>query len=140
MRSSAETPPKEHRMDGVSLVPLLTAKETSLPRDLFWHFPCYIGGGGPCSAIRSGDWKLIEFFETKTTELYDLTEDPGEQRNLTATQPQRAAELLATLHARQKSTGAPCPSEPNPACDPNASPKRGREERGKGSNRGKKQP
>ena len=27
-------------------------------RDLFWHFPCSIGGGGPCSAIRSGDWKL----------------------------------------------------------------------------------
>jgi arylsulfatase A-like enzyme len=130
--------PKDQVLDGVSLVPLLTGKQTTLTRDLFWHFPCYIGGGGPCSAIRSGDWKLIEFFESKTTELYHLADDPGEARNLTSTNTREAEDLLTRLHAWQKATAAPCPAEPNPAYDPAAAPKRGREERGKGGGQGRK--
>jgi len=120
-------------VDGRSLVPLLRDASAKLERDVFWHFPCYIGGGGPCSAVRSGDWKLIEFFESGTSELYDLAADPGEQRNLAEKEPKRAAELLAKLHAWQSSTNAPCPTKSNPAYDPHAAPKRGRDERGKGS-------
>jgi len=119
-------------VDGRSLVPLLRDPAATLRRDVFWHFPCYIGGGGPCSAIRSGDWKLIEFFEGGRTELYDLSVDPGELRDLASAEPKRAAELLAKLRAWQTSTGAPRPVEPNPAYDPKAEPNRGRENRGKG--------
>ncbi len=119
-------------VDGRSLVPLLRDASAKLERDVFWHFPCYIGGGGPCSAVRAGDWKLIEFFESGTSELYDLAADPGEQRNLADKEPKRAAELLAKLHAWQTATGAPRPTQPNPNYDPNSVPKRGRDERGKG--------
>lgn len=119
-------------LDGRSLAPILRGQSTTLDRDVYWHFPCYIGGGGPCSAIRSGDWKLIEFFESKTSELYHLADDPGEKNDLTASDPERSAELLAKLHAWQNETKAPCPSLANPAYDPSSVQKRGREDRGKG--------
>jgi arylsulfatase A len=124
--------PVGSKFDGISLAPMLSGKSSLPDRDLFWHFPSYIGGGGPCSAIRSGDWKLIEFFESKTHELYHLAKDPGEQHDLSSTEPERAAALLAKLHAWQSATGAPRPDQPNPAYDPSAQPKRGRDERGKG--------
>lgn len=123
---------KAAAVDGRSLVPLLRDPAAALERDVFWHFPCYIGGGGPCSAVRSGNWKLIEFFESGAAELYDLAADPGEQRDLAKSEPKRAEEMLAKLRAWQASTAAPRPTQPNPNYDPNAQPKRGRDERGKG--------
>lgn len=131
-------PPAAVKPDGRSLVPLLREVSAKLERDVFWHFPCYIGGGGPCSAVRSGNWKLIEFFEDGVAELYDLCTDPGEQRNLADTEKKRAAEMLAKLHAWQTSTGAPRPTQPNPRYDAKAEPRRGRDERGKGSKTSKK--
>lgn len=111
-------------IDGKSLVPLLNGKEKSIARDLFWHFPVYSGPTTPCSAIRSGDWKLLEFFESGQTELYDLSRDPVESKNLVASEPERAKELRGKLHAWQNSLAAPCPSSPNPAYDSSA-PARG---------------
>lgn len=133
MELAGLTIPGTAQVDGKSLTPLLGGKSTSIDRDVFWHFPCYIGGGGPCSAIRSGDWKLIEFFETKSSELYHLAADPGESKDLTTSDPQRTAELLAQLHAWQTATKALCPHQPNPAYDPSTAPKRGHDERGKSS-------
>lgn len=122
-------------VDGTSLVPLLEGKQKSITRDLFWHFPVYSGPTAPCSAIRSGDWKLLEFFETGKTELYDLARDPGESRDLSSSEPARAKALGDKLHAWQKSLAAPCPSSPNPAHDPSA-PARGggKARRGDGPN------
>ena len=128
--------PTPAHVDGRSLVPALQDPQAKLSRDVFWHFPCYIGGGGPGSAIRSGDWKLIEFFEGEKTELYDLAADPGETRDLTATDPKRAAELLGKLRAWQTATHAPRVVKPNPAYDPKTMPDRGREGR-KGGKGGK---
>jgi arylsulfatase A-like enzyme len=133
MQLAGLTIPGALKIDGNSLTPLLGGMSTSLDRDVFWHFPCYIGSGGPCSAIRSGDWKLIEFFEPKTHELYHLTADPGETKDLSKIDPQRAAGMLAKLREWQTATKAPCPLQPNPAYDPSAAPKRGRDERGKSS-------
>lgn len=132
------TPPAAVNPDGRSLVPLLRDASTKLERDVFWHFPSYIGGGGPCSAVRSGNWKLIEFFEDGVAELYDLSTDPGEERNLADTEQKRAAEMLAKLYAWQTSTGAPRPTQSNPRYDAKAEPRRGRDERGKGSKTSKK--
>lgn len=120
-------------LDGQSLVPFLRNPETKWERDVFWHFPCYIGGGSPCSAVRSGEWKLIEFFETASIELYNLARDPGETNNLARQEPKRAAELLSKLHTWQASTAAPRPTSPNPAYDPSAAPLRGREQQNKGN-------
>jgi arylsulfatase A-like enzyme len=118
------------KCDGSSLRPLLAGQPGFPERDLFWHFPCYTGRYGPGSVIRSGDWKLIEFFESGTSELYHLRNDPGELEDLSATEPARSKELLAKLRAWQTATKAPRPSTPNPTFDPDLTKQRGTKNRG----------
>lgn len=109
------------RLDGVSLLPVL--RGGSLTRDtLFWHYPHYSNQGGrPGGAVRQNRWKLIEHFEDGRVELYDLATDPGETRDLSATQAARAAALRASLHRWRASVGAQMPL-PNPAYSGSAAP------------------
>ena len=104
-------------LDGVSLVPVF--KGGTLPeRALFWHYPHYGNqGGAPSAAIRRGDWKLIEWYEDRRIELFNLARDLGEQTDLAPTEPARAAALRAELHAWQQQVGAKFPI-PNPNYDP----------------------
>lgn len=125
------TAPASHTLDGVSLMPLLTGKTDDITRDLFWHFPSYSGPTSPCSAMQSQHWKVIEFFETGTTEIYNLAEDPSEANNLAPRQPERTQALLAKLHNWQSDIHAPRPTAPNPQFDPNAIHDSSREARGK---------
>jgi arylsulfatase A-like enzyme len=121
-------------IDGLSLVPLWNGG--SLNREaLYWHFPCYIGQGAPSSATRKGDFKLIEFFDTGTVELYDLKNDPEEKNNLADSRPGLAQQLHRELKAWQSELNAPRPSDPNPHYDPSAVKKKGRDPRGKGNKR-----
>jgi uncharacterized sulfatase len=101
----------------VSLLPLFSQPAASLPRDtLAWHLPHY-HHSTPASAIRRGDWKLIEFFETDTVELYHLGQDVGETTNLAAREPARARELRTALADWRRAVGARMPA-PNPNYDP----------------------
>jgi arylsulfatase A-like enzyme len=103
--------------DGVSLLPLLRG-EAPRPRQLFWHYPHYSNQGGePASAIRDGDWKLIEFYHGGRRELFNLRNDPGETRNLAASQAAVARKLGLALHQWLRQTGARLP-QPNPNADP----------------------
>lgn len=101
-------------VDGQSLVPLLRGTG-GLRRDaLFWHYPHYHPGGAtPYSAIREGDFRLIEFFEDRRVELYDLKNDAGEKQNLAESRPELAARLRARLEAWRQEVGAQLPL-PNP--------------------------
>jgi arylsulfatase A len=114
------------QLDGASLAPV--ARGDSLPeRSLFWHFPCYVGRATPSSAIRQGRFKLIQFFEDGgRRELYDLSTDPGEERDLFAARPDISRKLASELTDWQKSTGATIPDQPNPKYDPNAARPGGR--------------
>jgi len=56
-------------------------------------------GGTSASAIRKGDFKLIEFFDAGKIELYDLKQDLGETRDLAASVPRKAADLQHDLAA-----------------------------------------
>jgi arylsulfatase A len=107
-------------VDGLSLVSLLR-QDGELHRDaLFWHYPHYqhyqLGGSTPYGAIRAGDFKLIEFFDDMRVELYNLREDPGEQRDLTVDMPAKVDELRARLHGWRKEVGAQMPTR-NPSYD-----------------------
>jgi len=107
--------------DGLSLAPLLRGTGKVQRTDLFWHYPHHqhyqLGGAMPYGAIRSGDFKLIEFFNDMGVELYNLRDDIGEQRDLAPTHPERAQELRARLHAWREKVGAQMPT-PNPKYDP----------------------
>ena len=106
-------------IDGVSLVPVLRDPAAQLGREaLYWHYPHYHKQGAtPYSAIRVGDWRLVEFFEDGRAELYNLKEDVGESSDLAARMPDKAAELKTMLSAWRKEVGAQLPSE-NPNYDP----------------------
>ncbi len=105
-------------IDGRSIVPLLKDTDHPIVRNLYWHYPHYhAGGDGPYSAVRSGDHRLIEFHEDNSVQLYDLTSDPGEQHDLAAAMPDRAAELRSDLHRWRQSVQAQMPTE-NPDFDP----------------------
>ncbi len=119
-------PPEGQVLDGVSLVPLLHGASKLDRKRLFWHFPCYVGRATPSSAIREGDFKLIEFFEEGgRVELFNLKNDPNEEKNLAALMPDKAAALSKTLRAWQKETSALLPPGPNSNYDPQAERPRG---------------
>lgn len=114
-------PDPAEKIDGVSLVPLLKDPAAGLPRPaLFWHYPHYHPGGAtPYAAVRAGDWKLIQDYETGRHELFDLRADPAESTNLAGTHPERVVELARLLFQWQGSVDAQWPM-PNPAWEPPA--------------------
>jgi arylsulfatase A len=119
--AAGATDAMKNAMDGVDLAPLLH-QSGKLPRDeLFWHYPHYqhyqLGGATPYSAIRKGDFKLIEFLDDMRVELYNLRDDIGERHNLAAEMPGKVNELRARLHAWRKEVGAQMPTR-NPNYDP----------------------
>lgn len=95
--------PEQH-VDGVSLLPLLTGEDGLDREAIYWHYPHYGNQGGtPGSSIRMGDYKLIEFFETKSCELYNLREDIEENHDLSHEMPDLARDMADKLaHWRQE--------------------------------------
>uniref|UniRef100_UPI0032172C11 sulfatase n=1 Tax=uncultured Draconibacterium sp. TaxID=1573823 RepID=UPI0032172C11 len=119
------TKPESKVLDGQSIVPVLTKNKLLEERPLFWHFPIYLESGNketqdmlfrtrPGSAIRLGDWKLIQYFENNEIELYNLKEDIGEKNNLATCEPEKVKELTDILETWRKETNAPVPTELNP--------------------------
>jgi arylsulfatase A-like enzyme len=123
-RSLGNTPPdtkdsEKNSIDGLSLVPLL--KQTGpVTRDAFyWHYPHYSNQTAkPGSAIRAGDYKLIEFYEDGRRELFNLKTDRGEGTNLSDKEPDKVRELAEKLEAWRKSVNAQMMT-PNPDYYPN---------------------
>ena len=104
----------DQHVDGVSLVPFLSGEPASEGRDLFWHFPHYHGSGNrPSGALLAGDYKLVEWFEDGTFELYDLASDPGEAQDLSPAMPELTRDLSSRLSAWRDSVGARMP-RPDP--------------------------
>ena len=107
----------EQPIDGASLVPLLDDPQAKLDREaIYFHYPHY-HHSRPAGAIRSGDWKLIEFFDDGPLELYNLEEDIGETANLAGRLPERAEQLRKMLAGWRQSVAARMPA-PNPKHDP----------------------
>jgi arylsulfatase A-like enzyme len=72
-------------MQGVSLKPLLTGKQKSLPRQsLYYHYYEFPVDHSviPHLGIRGRRYKLIYFYPAGEWELYDLKKDPAEQNSL----------------------------------------------------------
>lgn len=81
--------PKYEKLDGISLLPLINGNKIPEP-------PAYSETGNPLdkkeppkepntSSIRTSKWKLIYSQHNQTKELYDLENDPKEEKNLIGT-------------------------------------------------------
>jgi arylsulfatase A-like enzyme len=100
--------PEQH-VDGVSLEPLLTGAKEALEREaIYFHYPHYhhINTMGPAGAVRMDDYKLSEVFETGAVELYNLSDDLGETKDLAASMPELTAKLTKMLHDWRDDSGA----------------------------------
>ncbi len=117
--------PLNTELDGQSFVPLLLRKPAK-SREIFWHFPAYLEAykgdkrntdafrTRPTSVVRSGDFKLHEFYEDGHVELYNIRKDIGETQDLAKTETAKLKELKAKLDAWKQKVKAPIPTELNP--------------------------
>lgn len=106
--------PEQH-VDGKSFASVLKGEAGFERGSVFWHYPHYPNQGGrPAGAVRSGNYKLIEFYDNGETELYDLSADLGENRNLADEQPGRVAQLKQELAQWRNDVDASMPVK-NPA-------------------------
>lgn len=81
------------KLDGVNLLPFLEGKKTGVPHDaLFWRF-------GAQTAIRMGDWNLVEASGSKGKLLFNLREDPGQSKDLSVANPDRVRTMQAAWDA-----------------------------------------
>ncbi len=93
-------------IDGIDLSNLFINKE--IEREfIFWHFPHYHGSlWKPGSALRSSDWKLIEFYEDNRLELYNLKDDLSETNDLADIYPEIKSNLYKKLNMIKENLGA----------------------------------
>ena len=104
-------------LDGESFAALLTGRGRAPQRSFFWHFPHYTNQGSrPSGAMRDGDWMFVEYYDDDKVELYKLSADIGESRDLAAKEPERAAKMQEALAAWRKSINAN-ENKPNPNFD-----------------------
>ncbi len=111
-------------IDGESLMPIFKGKK-ELGRDaIYWHYPHYHHlGYKPASAIREGDYKLIEWYEETLYDeegqinLYNVREDVGETNDLAKEMPELAARMRKKLHQWRERVGAQ-EMKVNPNYDP----------------------
>lgn len=136
----AQETDKSRPLDGISLLnqwqggPALARAEP-----LVWHFPFYhpetdfdealpeigindpsVNQTRPHSAIRVGDYKLVHFYETNRSELYDLSTDPGELYDLSQRLPEqtRALQMQLTGYFRRVGARLPQPRSASPLGSP----------------------
>jgi len=102
--------PKQH-VDGVSITPLLRGERKLKRTAIYWHFPHYSNHGmqSPGGAIRAGNYKLLDYFENGTSQLFDLANDIGEQNDLAGTQPEMVNKLRALLKTWRTEVSAQMP-------------------------------
>ena len=94
--------PTERKLDGVNLVPFLKGEAGGPPHaHLFWRT-----GGGQSYAVRAGSWKLVRNGK-QPDELYDLSKDIAEAKNLAAAQPEVVARLSSELAGWNQQLVAP---------------------------------
>jgi arylsulfatase A-like enzyme len=87
-------------LDGKSYVPVMNGKESWQQRDVFWHelkARPNSTGDSPCTAVRSGDYKMLHFFKSNVYELYNLKKDISEANNLMEKEPEMAAKMKKKL-------------------------------------------
>ena len=112
----------QHALEGGSILPLLNnagSGSVKRPREfLVFHFPHYQSEDGPHAAIIEANLKLIYFFETGKSKLFDLAKDLSEANDLTSKDPAKTDQLKAKLNEYLLSINAQFPKS-NPNYDPN---------------------
>ena len=100
--------PNDHK-DGVSIVSAIKGGKFNRSTPIFWHSPSArptSTGDLNSSAIRLGDYKLIDLYDRNQVELYNLKDDISENNNLAKQMPEKTAEMLKLVQEWRKSIDA----------------------------------
>ena len=92
-------------VDGKSFLAVLKEKEKWANRTVYWHASHARPrntGDSEASAIRMGDYKLIDFYKQGKVELYNIKKDISEQHDLSEKMPEKKAQLLQKLQKWKK--------------------------------------
>lgn len=90
-RAAGAALPADRVVDGVDLIPYLQGRETGRPHQtLYWR-------SGDYATLLDGDWKLQVSGTPRKDWLFNLKDDPTEQVDLAARNPEKLAELKARL-------------------------------------------
>jgi arylsulfatase A-like enzyme len=100
LAAAGGTPPRDLKVDGVDLLPYLRGATTQPPRPLFWR-------DGSYQAVIVEDWKLQVSERPRRDRLFNLAEDPTEQHDLAAANPDRVAALKLLLAEHNAQMVAP---------------------------------
>ena len=96
-------------IDGVSIVPTLLGKKQDSERFMYWES----FGDGFHQAVRKGKWKGVRHAIDGPLELYDLSTDIGEKKDVASSNPEIVRALEAYLRdCREESPEYP--SRPRP--------------------------
>lgn len=103
-------------LDGGSLVNILRNNEASVSRandGIIFHFPHYniCGLNEPHSAIRTENFKLVEFYTSDRKLLFDMRSDIGEMKDLSEDMPELVVQMSKNLNNYLKSVGAEVPED-----------------------------
>lgn len=108
--------PKNQVLDGISMLPALTENKFDPEREVFTHYPVY-HHEQPMSALRKGDWKIVENLVSGEFDLYNLKYDVNEMTDLKFSYREKLEEMKSILKKWQEDTKAQVPV-PNPGFDP----------------------
>lgn len=89
--------PMGHRLDGINILPSLSAESPLIERQLFWRIT---RPERQQKAARSGQWKLL--MDGKQYLLFDLRDDVSERRDLAAQHPEVVLKLKGLLAEWEK--------------------------------------
>ena len=92
-------PSGDPQWDGVDIWPMISGQTDRAPdRPIYWNLTHHRFG------LRVGDWKLIyrQRKDREETELFNIEEDPLEQRDLTSQHPEIVGELRDLIDAQHK--------------------------------------
>lgn len=102
------TLPADADIDGEDVSDIWLGKSRPRSRPLYWEWLFNVQGAAdgympPMLAVRDGPWKLFASHDGSHAELYDITKDIGEERNVAAECPDVVKTLTEKVMAWQKS-------------------------------------
>lgn len=105
--------------DGENILPALTGQAQVRGKPVFWEWRGYDADPDwwPRLAVRDGDWKLVMTYDGRRTELYQLSMDRAESKDVSKEYP----EIVSRLSKLVLDWKAALPKEPDASCISKAS-------------------
>ncbi|WP_276166051.1 sulfatase-like hydrolase/transferase [Zobellia alginiliquefaciens] len=103
-----------YQSDGESIVSAIKGKSFKRDKPIFWdwRFPNDRPHFWPSAGVQEGNWKLLMNEELGREELYDISTDWGEQKDMSAENPEKVKDLMGKFKTFEVSL----PIIPSPNC------------------------